>query len=139
MKIRDMNGPCHVVELEHDDQVQLLVPASLERTCVLLWVGPDGKLIMEGGADVIDEIIGEGMDAKVKIAPGLGRVLDLKNIVSVLSNLRATADKTPPAKLLDVLPTQKQLRELEELTQHLLYLHQWREGHELSEKYRKKN
>ena len=66
MKIRQKNGSCEVIELEHDDQVQLLVPASSERTCVYLEVDDEGKLVIAGGASIISEISGDGMLDKVK-------------------------------------------------------------------------
>jgi len=66
MKIRPKNGSCEVIELEKDDQIQLLVPASEERTCVYLSVSWDGKLNIEGGSSVISEISGDGMREKIK-------------------------------------------------------------------------
>jgi hypothetical protein len=65
MKILEKNGSCHVVELEENDQVQLLVPASLGRTCVYLSV-VDGELCIEGGASIIREISGKGMNKKFR-------------------------------------------------------------------------
>lgn len=138
MKIRDKNGSCHVVELEHNDQVQLLVPASMERTCVLLEVYSNGKLSITGGSDVIEEIGGEGMEAKVKNRPGLGHVVNLESIISELSSLKEIGEQTPPAQLLEILPSKEHLRQLEKLVGDLLYLHQWQEGVKLTEKYRKK-
>lgn len=67
MKIKEKNGSCEVIELEHGDEVQLAVPASDGcRTCVYLEVDEEGKLIITGGASIISEIIGEGMRRKVK-------------------------------------------------------------------------
>jgi len=66
MKIRDKNGNYHVIQLEHGDQVQLLVPASMERTCVNLEVSYDGMLRITGGASIIEEISGPGMKEKIK-------------------------------------------------------------------------
>ncbi|MFA7319604.1 MAG: hypothetical protein WC022_03360 [Parcubacteria group bacterium] len=66
MKIREKNGSCEVIELEHGDEVQLIVPASLGLTCVYLEVDEEGKLSIAGGASVISEIIGEGMRNKFK-------------------------------------------------------------------------
>ncbi len=65
MEIREKNGSCHVIKLHEGDVVQLLVPASVERTCVYLSV-ICGKLCIGGGASVIDEIVGEGMTSKVR-------------------------------------------------------------------------
>lgn len=66
MKIRPKNGSCHVIELEHDDEVQLVVPASLEQTCVYLEVDDEGKLVITGGASIIAEISGNDMRKKLK-------------------------------------------------------------------------
>lgn len=68
MKIRESDEKyhCYTIELEKDDKVQLLVPASLERTCVHLSVDWNGKLIITGGSSIISEITGDGMREKVK-------------------------------------------------------------------------
>ncbi|MFA5086885.1 MAG: hypothetical protein WC470_01115 [Candidatus Paceibacterota bacterium] len=66
MKVREKNGSMHVIELEHEDQVQLIVPASMERVCIYLTVTPSGKLEIVGGASIIDTISGKGMKSKVK-------------------------------------------------------------------------
>jgi len=57
---------CERIELEHDDKIQLLVPASLIRTSVNLVVTKRGKLEIAGGSSIIEEISGPGMSEKVK-------------------------------------------------------------------------
>jgi hypothetical protein len=67
MKVRESDEKYRVytIELEEDDQVQLLVPASMERTAVHLEV-MNGKLVIAGGSSVISEISGDGMREKFK-------------------------------------------------------------------------
>ena len=57
---------CEGIELEHDDRIQLLVPASLGRTCINLVITKRGKLEIAGGSSIIEEISGPGMAEKVK-------------------------------------------------------------------------
>jgi hypothetical protein len=66
MKIGEKNGPMHVIELEHEDQVQLVVPASMGRTCVYLEVNLNGELEITGGSSVIGKISGKDMKRKAE-------------------------------------------------------------------------
>jgi len=59
-------GNERVIRMEHDDKIQLLVPASVERTCVHLGVTREGKLMIVGGSSIIDSISGPGMKDKIK-------------------------------------------------------------------------
>lgn len=65
-------------------------------------------------------------------------LVELGSIISDLSALKEMAEKMPPDKLLEVLPSEEQLAQLSETVGHLLFLHQWKKGMDLTEKYRKK-
>lgn len=60
------DGYRSVVELGPNERIQLLVPASMGRTCVHLDVNPSGKLQITGGSSIIEGIVGEGMAEKLK-------------------------------------------------------------------------
>jgi len=54
-----------VVVIQKDETIMLTVPGWEGRACVYVDLSKDGKLLLAGGANIIESILGEGMESKI--------------------------------------------------------------------------
>ena len=54
-----------VVVVQEGETIMLTVPGWEGKACIYVDLSRDGKLLLAGGADIIESILGEGMQSKI--------------------------------------------------------------------------